>query len=68
MDDAGSGDVAIATVNEPSFCMAVTRAAVTLSDEVKVTLENTCPNSQSTSNPKIAIIVFDTSGLIIPPI
>jgi hypothetical protein len=62
VDGAGSGDVAIATVNGPSFCMAVTRAAVMPSDEVKVTLENTCPNGQSTSNLKIAIIVFDTSG------
>jgi hypothetical protein len=43
VDGAGSGDIAIATVNGPSFCMAVTRAAVMLSDEVKVTLEKHLP-------------------------
>lgn len=62
----GSGDVAIATINgDANGCFAVTKTNVG-TNQVTLFVGNTCPVNRVLGTATIAIIVFDTTGVIIP--
>jgi len=66
VNGAGSGDVAIATIsNSGNACFAVTKAVVS-TDKVTVSLINVCSVITTLGTATIAIVVFDTAGVIIP--
>lgn len=65
------GNVAVASVSgppqAPAHCFAVT-AVVAIADAVEVAVKNTCNISAAPGAINIAIVVFDTSKVITPPI
>jgi hypothetical protein len=64
----GPGDVAIATINgDADGCFAITKTNV-LTNKVSVIVGNTCPVDRILGTANMAIMVFDTASVIIPPI
>lgn len=63
---AGSGDIAIATIQSNGIeCFAI-RGVTVITDGVWVTFGNTCAHSSTLGTVRVGIIVFDTGAVIIP--
>lgn len=63
---AGSGDIALATIQSNGVeCFAI-RGVTVVTDGVWVTFGNTCAHSATLGTVRVAIVVFDTGAVIIP--